>query len=295
MSQATLPATTADAIRTLADQTDDNISEATAAAYRTDFAHWTAWAQDREGAALPADPDQVADYLAHLAEDGLKHATCQRRAAAIRWAHRTAGHPDPCSATVVRNTLTAIKDTLGGPETTRAVTVDHLHRMVASCQVDTLIGTRDACLLTLGWATAMRRDELAQLDLADLTIDDTQLVIDQPRQLTITTGPAGIDPISHLTRWLTLAELESGPVLRPVGRDNTVGALGLSGRSITRAIQRCAARADLSVHYSGQSLRDGAIIHMLAHGTPVAEVATHAGLAPTSKRLAAHVETASRR
>ena len=66
---------------------------ATRRAYRSDFAIFEAWCVER-GAALPASPATVAAFLAAEASR-VRPSTIGRRVAAIRYAHKLAGHPTP--------------------------------------------------------------------------------------------------------------------------------------------------------------------------------------------------------
>src|SRR5690349_2014848 len=71
-------------------------ARATVRAYRSDARIFDRWcrAQGRAGA-IPASPATVTAFLVAEAERGVKAATLSRRAAAIRYAHKLAGQPDP--------------------------------------------------------------------------------------------------------------------------------------------------------------------------------------------------------
>jgi site-specific recombinase XerD len=86
---------------------------ATRRAYRSDFAIFAAWCHARVVEPLPASPDVVAAFLAAEANTGAKAATITRRAAAIRYAHRLAGHEPPTSAETVRAVMRGIRRSLG--------------------------------------------------------------------------------------------------------------------------------------------------------------------------------------
>jgi Phage integrase, N-terminal SAM-like domain len=77
-------------------------SAGTRLAYRSDFAIFTAWCYARDVCPLPASPGVVSAFLASEAKAGAKASTIGRRVAAIRYAHRLAGHEPPTSAETVR-------------------------------------------------------------------------------------------------------------------------------------------------------------------------------------------------
>jgi hypothetical protein len=83
----------------------DAAAASTRRAYRSDWRLFTAWCTARGAEPLPATPAIVAAFLAAEAHRGTKAATITRRAAAIRYAHRLAGHEPPMRAEAVRATM----------------------------------------------------------------------------------------------------------------------------------------------------------------------------------------------
>src|SRR5437016_2333532 len=85
-------------------------SSATHRAYRSDFDQFRAWCADRGVLALPAWPETIAAFLAAEAKRGVKASTIGRRVAAIRHAHKLAGHDDPpTNSETVKATLRGIR------------------------------------------------------------------------------------------------------------------------------------------------------------------------------------------
>src|SRR5882724_11378879 len=74
-------------------------ADSTVRAYRSDWETFTRWCEARRVQCLPADPEDVAGFLADEAKAGRKAATITRRAAAIRYHHRIAGIEHPPTAT----------------------------------------------------------------------------------------------------------------------------------------------------------------------------------------------------
>ena len=141
---------------------------ATRRAYRSDFAIFAAWCLARSAEPLPASPAIVAAFLAAEANAGAKASTITRRAAAIRYAHRLAGHEPPTSAETVRAVMRGIRRSIGTAKDQKApATADLIVSMLKHCP-DTLAGKRDRALIALGFAGAFRRSELVALTMADL-------------------------------------------------------------------------------------------------------------------------------
>src|SRR6266851_7051384 len=81
-------------------------------AYKTDFRMFREWCDGRGVSALPAAPETVAAYLAAHASTS-KASTLGRRVAAIRYAHKLAGHALPTDAEGVKATMRGIRRTYG--------------------------------------------------------------------------------------------------------------------------------------------------------------------------------------
>ena len=144
-------------------------STATRRAYRSDFAAFTAWCRARDAEPMPASPETVTAFLAAQATAGARASTISRKAAAIRYAHRLAGHALPTDTEAVKIVMRGIRRTIGtAPDQKSAATADRIADMIAGIPADTLAGKRDRALLLLGFAGAFRRSELVALTVADL-------------------------------------------------------------------------------------------------------------------------------
>ena len=105
-------------------------AEATRRAYRSDFGLFRAWCETKHVAALPASPEAVAAFLAAEANRGAKVATISRRLAAIRYAHKLAGHEPPTNVEAVKATLRGIRRTAGCAPVRKAPTCCRIHNAV---------------------------------------------------------------------------------------------------------------------------------------------------------------------
>ncbi|WP_040702299.1 site-specific integrase [Nocardiopsis ganjiahuensis] len=158
-------------------------SPATLRAYRADWTAFGAWCLTERRTSLPADPVDVAVYLAACAEqrtdDGtgwaLAPATLERRAAAIAAVHGAHGLDSPTRAEVVRMTLRGIRRTRKArPRRKAPVVLSTLESLLAVRPAEGHPGgvarRRDAVLLLTGFAGALRRAELAALSFDDLAL-----------------------------------------------------------------------------------------------------------------------------
>ena len=78
-----------------------------------------AWCAFRGATALPAHVGIVAAYLSSLADSGRKASTIGRRAAAIGYHHKMAGHEPPTGSEAVKAVLRGIRRTIGSAKRAR--------------------------------------------------------------------------------------------------------------------------------------------------------------------------------
>lgn len=277
------PATTS-ALTSLQDQARDyaraSKAENTLRAYRSGLADFQAWCEAHGVSWLPAAPASVALYATSLAQAGKKVATIQLRIAAISQAHQLAGHvPSPTSHPEVRTTLKGIRRSLGTAMQGKTPLVSEELRRAVSVQGPTpLAAARDRLILLLGFAGALRRSELAALNVEDVEETGDGLLVQLRRSKTdqeaageargIPFGqhPASC-PVRALRAWLQVSGIISGPLLRPINRHGQLLRGRLSGQSVASVVQRVCDRAGLdSSRYGGHSLRAGLATSAAAGG-----------------------------
>lgn len=206
-------------------------ADATVKAYHSDAMQFQAWCARYGFQSLPASPSAIAGFLAQEAQAGRAASTIGRRCAAIRYAHKLAGLPDPTDNGEVRTVMVGVRRSIGVAVTQKAAaTVDVLTAMLMHIP-NTLTGKRDKALLALGFAGAFRRSELVALDVADLREDRDGLRVMVRRSKTDQEGqgfekaiPHGrfIRPVALVRDWLDAAGITEGPVFRPVSRSGRV-------------------------------------------------------------------------
>jgi integrase len=152
-------------------------------AYRSDWVGWSAWCAAEQRTSLPADPLDVAVYLAAAADtvkpDGswaYGPSTLDRKSAAIAAVHAANGLPSPTRSDVVRLTLRGIRRARRAqPKRKRPVLLQTLEALLAERPEpgwpNGVARRRDALLLLVGFAGALRRSELAALTLEDVVVD----------------------------------------------------------------------------------------------------------------------------
>jgi len=167
-----------------------------------------------------------------------------------------------------------------------------------------LAGLRDRALLLVGFVTALRRSELAALDVAHLSDHPNGLVLALPRSKTNQTGEQaelvvvphgahpGSSPVTALRIWLTAADITDGPVFRPVSKGNRALPRRLHPESINTLVQNAIARAGVDPGpYSAHSLRAGFVTHAHLRGASdraIAHQTRHRSLATIGTYVRIH-------
>ena len=257
-------------------------SEATRLAYRADLKHFAAWCRTVEATALPAQPGTVAAYLAHLADSRRSVSTIQRRAAAICYAHRLGGYAAPTSDESVKAVLRGSRRQLGVAATAKAPATAKIAAAMVKRIPPTLAGKRDRAMILLGFAAALRRSELVDLNVNAIDRRPDGIVLRIARSKTDQEGrgqeiavPRGrkLGVIEALDDWLSSAAIVKGAVFLRVRKGDRLTEERLTDQSVALVVKRWAKAAKLdSKLFSGHSLRAGFVTSALADGADVLKV-----------------------
>jgi integrase len=256
------------------DLLSQSLSASTQRAYSADLAHFQA-----AGYSIPSSPNEVANYIAAMAQV-LKPATVSRRLAAIAKAHRALGHASPVSSEIVNATMKGLRRKCGvAQRQAKPIMTDDLHRILDALPTSPK-GTRDKALLLLGFGGGFRRSELVGIDHDHIEHVRQGMVVTLPRSKTDQEGrgravaiPFGRGrhcPVKALAAWLEIASIDSGPVFRPINRHGQISAdQRLSGEAVSIVIKDVVRLAGLNPNiYSGHSLRAGLATSAAMAGVP---------------------------
>lgn len=217
---------------------------------------------------LPATPDTVALYLTAKARK-LRTTSLSRRLTVIGKVHKAFGKSNPVADPRVRRVWRGILRDKGQAVNRKspALTAD-LKRILGNLPAG-LAGIRDRALILFGFAGAMRRSEIANLNLGDLQLTEEGFVVSIRRGKTDQTGrgrkigiPYGQNPetcpVKAMRQWLSAAAITRGPLFRKVNRHGQLEGSRLSDKSVALIVKRAAKAAGLTpTDFSGHSLRAG--------------------------------------
>lgn len=250
--------------------------------YRADWNAWAAWATAHGAPVMPASHVDIAVWLAESAATH-KPGTLGRRLASISVAHQLAGYPTPTKHPELRAVLRGIMREHGSAvHRKQPLLIDDLAAAVATCD-DGLLGVRDRAILCLGWASAMRREEIAAIDVDHLEWTDRGLVITIPRSKTDrtaagqrTTAPYAQQhpaccPVAAVADWMAEAEIEGGALFRTV-RNGMVGGR-ITGETVALTVKRRMRQAGIPGDWAGHSLRAGLVTQAALNGVDTLSIA----------------------
>lgn len=246
--------------------------ESTTRRYQQAVAHYeVGW-----GGFLPASSDSIVRYLAEHA-DALSISTLRGNLAALaRW-HLNHGFVDPTKAPQVRDVLRGIQ-ALHPRQVRQAepLQLRELEQCVATLQVEAasveqvvrLRASRDRALLLLGFWRAFRSDDLCRLRIETnqlvpgegLTLFLSSSKTDREHQGRTVSVPAlkRLCPVQAYEEWLSLSQLQEGPVFCSIDRWGHLSSEALHPYSVARVVRRALTRAGVTgERYSGHSLRRG--------------------------------------
>ena len=294
-----------DALRT-------SLSTNTRRAYRNGWRRFAAYCEETGKQPMAATPADVAGFIVRMASqpraakaatdkrEPLSVATIRVYLAAIKRKYRERNRPSPADDLRVVAVLRGLGRRRGRRERqVKALREDEVGRILACCDQQAasggrgLIAVRDAALVAIGFAAALRRSELCALLFDDIEFlgasrKASGMFLHIRRSKTDQFGrgqrvavPEGrlVRPVSRLRRWLALSGIEWGPLFQTMRRGGHLQGRPLHPTDVARLVKRYVAAIDLDpANYSGHSLRAGFVTSAAAHGArldKIMEVTRH--------------------
>ena len=228
------------------------------------------------GGRLPTSSEMVVRYLADHAPS-LASSTLELHLAALAHWHVSHGFDDPTKSSWVRQVLRNIRGQ--HPRLIKQaepLPLAELEQCVAALQsritserlAVRLRAARDQALILMGFWRAFRADELCQMQVEHITVrSGKQLEVflassktDREHRGQVYVLPAlkRLCPVQAYEDWLSISELQVGPVFRPINQWGQIAAPGLKPDGVTYVLREAFARSGLEGGvYTGHSLRRG--------------------------------------
>lgn len=245
-------------------------AESTRTMYDWAWSQWERWCQARGAPILPAEPALICAYLTERAADGLSVGSIDLACSAIAYQHRRRGLDDPTLTEGVRQVRRGLRRIIGTAprRQARPLGTDEIRQIVENIDRGTVLGARDAAIILVGYASAMRRSELAALTLDDVEFKPGGVMFTIRRSKTdqyadgqvvaVVHGQhAATDPIAALDAWFGHRGAEPGRLFTSL-RGRTVTREPISGEAISIVLRKRARAAGLAAErITAHSLRAG--------------------------------------
>jgi site-specific recombinase XerD len=266
-------------------------SDHTKRQYRSILGGFEAWRAGR-----PMSKSLVELFASELQEQGRAPRTINQKLAAIRWWGRKIDDliqdmpdPSPELQSMAKQALrvASVRDVKGTiPERGRHISLGELAALLEVCTADpTPAGARDAALFALAWATGARRDELAKIELQDVTQSpDEPEILDiliqhgkggRSRKVFVNNGA-----VKYLADWLAIRGDAPGALFVTIRKNGVIIGGNLSAQDLGLILAKRTHQTGISQHTTMHDFRrtfagslfeagiDGALImRLLGHSS----------------------------
>jgi site-specific recombinase XerD len=232
---------------------------------------------------LKVDQGIMSNYLSYLTSEErrsiknkkqlkpLKASSVLRHLSALRdffgYVAETTSIPfkNPTVGKKVGDTIEGIQRQLGtAPKKKRAITLEVVEIILNEIKGESLADKRDAAMISLGFAGAFRRSELAGIDVDHLTFKDSGIVLFLPKSKTDQKGEGAWKhiaygkqknncPVRLVQQWLKASGIKEGAVFCSIGKGGNLGSR-INPASIARIIKDRAELAGLLLSCSTQGI-----------------------------------------
>jgi integrase/recombinase XerD len=261
------------------------LSRNTLAAYRTDLLQFGRFLAARGRDATTADPSDLSDFLADLAQgDGngrpsCSTATVSRKAACLRSFYRHLRREE----TITDDPAARLETPRRGKKLPEVLSYSEVQRLLAQPRGDDPVTIRDRALLELMYASGLRASETTSLGLADVDLEHgiVRARGKGPKERLVPIGGKAVAAVR--------VYLRSGRPKLVRSSDESKLFVNFRGGPLTRQglykiVLRHAATAGLGDRMSPHTLRHSFATHLLAGGCDlrsVQEMLGHADLSTT--------------
>lgn len=205
-------------------------SDGTLRVYASAWQAWFDWCSLMRTDALPAIPEAVAAYLASLARDGKSVSAVNVALSAILFRHRCVDVTLSRKHPAIANVMAGITRKQARPlRQAKPLSLDDLRHVISSIKGDDIRALRDTALLLIGFFGALRRSEIAALDVTgrsaiEITVAGMKLHLTATKTSLTTETIAlprrtdGLCPVAALERYLAAASIREGALFRAVSK-----------------------------------------------------------------------------
>jgi site-specific recombinase XerD len=246
--------------------------------YKANFKRFIQFCEKQSTSSLPANPVDVANYVAQLTKGGLKSSSIRIAVSSISSIHKLNLLNDPTQHADVKIEMRRMHRMLGrSSKQAYGITAPLLEKMLKTTRND-LRGVRDRALLLLAYDSMCRRSELVSLKVEDIELSETNDYTEMKIRLRKSKTDQELQgrwimpserSTEAIAKWINQAKLDDGYLFR--GINNAIDVTSeLQSSQINRIYKRLAKAANLPREIidriSGHSMRVGAAQDLLKSG-----------------------------
>jgi integrase len=181
----------------------------------------------------------------------------------------------------IRKAMTGIRRELGTRQVRKIpLLTENIKLLIDSFgKKETSICIRDKAIILIGFAGAFRRSELVSIDFEHLSFDPQGVSILIPNSKTDQEGEGRtVDipftpnepycPVRALKKWLTYAQIDTGPIFLQTTKGGKIIRERLGDRSVALRLKKWCMPFGFSNEVAGHSLRAGHVTSSIKKGTP---------------------------
>lgn len=278
------------------------LAENTRLIYEKGWSRFSHYCNQLEFNPLAATPDNVAEFFIHIATIPQSHSgnvlslgTILLYSSAINNKFNSSGIPSPAQHPKVKSVLRGLSRTLNSkPRRVKALREHHIKNILTVCDKvairdeKKLISLRDAALISIGFAGALRRSEICNLKVEDIEListnettfdtlsDDCNRMylhiresktdqIGHGQKIPLINGKY-LSPIDRLRIWLKESKITDGYVFVTMRRGGSLRGNQMHHSDIPRIVKYYARKIGLDPkEFSGHSLRAGFVTSAAVH------------------------------
>jgi site-specific recombinase XerD len=278
--------------------------------YASDWEDFNTWCKQKRLQSLPANPQVVAAYLSDRAMNSwigpsgrlrkmtekspLKLPTLLHRLWGIKHKHKECGYQFDIGCKEIENIVSSLRRQNTAKEDRKDPLLLSDIRGMIEILPNTLTGIRDKALLLVGFVSAMRRSEIADLKMKNLKFVEEGIELHLnwsktgERNIPIPYGSNPLTcPVRALKVWLKEANITEGPIFRSINKHGQISDNPLTGASIAFIVKRnsyvqdkisvAAEKGEHTPSYAGHSLRAGFCTTAAMQGVPEHLIMAQAG------------------